>query len=224
MTCHNDSAPQGGPYRVLTCMVRQMLHEHAASLSAASHTNRSRRQRMCERIMSLPRNRRIERSNPYLLTWAGEIRNVSLLVASAVNSKGYRESPWSVAQKRIFTTKLHVADLVGYFVTRPSRYDAITAAAVHFGELLDVFKAARHPLRPRGLLVFTVFAQDHDDDGFSVGLSKWPREAATYIAGHTCVRLLRKRDLQLSAWIEKSTNIRRGSHSLRLWSRRDVRN
>ena len=44
-------------------------------------------------------NRRIEGEHPYLYldgivmkrTWAGEVRNVSLLVASAVNSEGFRE-------------------------------------------------------------------------------------------------------------------------------------
>jgi putative transposase len=45
------------------------------------------------------RNRRIEGEYPYLYldgivmkrTWAGEVRNVSLLVASAVNAEGFRE-------------------------------------------------------------------------------------------------------------------------------------
>jgi len=45
------------------------------------------------------RHRRIEGEHPYLYldgivmkrTWAGEVRNVSLLVASAVNAEGYRE-------------------------------------------------------------------------------------------------------------------------------------
>ena len=45
------------------------------------------------------RNRPIEGEHPYLYldgivmkrTWAGEVRNVSLLVASAVNSEGFRE-------------------------------------------------------------------------------------------------------------------------------------
>src|SRR4051812_43311084 len=45
------------------------------------------------------RNRRIEGEHPYLYldgivmkrTWAGEVRTVSLLVASAVNSEGFRE-------------------------------------------------------------------------------------------------------------------------------------
>ncbi len=45
------------------------------------------------------RHRRIEGDHPYLYlggivmkrTWAGEVRNVSLLVASAVNTDGYRE-------------------------------------------------------------------------------------------------------------------------------------
>ena len=44
------------------------------------------------------RNRRIEGEHPYLYldgivikrSWAGEVRNVSLLVASAVNSEGFR--------------------------------------------------------------------------------------------------------------------------------------
>ena len=45
------------------------------------------------------RNRRIEGEHPYLYldgivmkrSWAGEVRNVSLLVASAVNAEGFRE-------------------------------------------------------------------------------------------------------------------------------------
>jgi transposase-like protein len=45
------------------------------------------------------RHRRIEGEHPYLYldgivmkrTWAGEVRNISLLVASAVNAEGYRE-------------------------------------------------------------------------------------------------------------------------------------
>jgi len=45
------------------------------------------------------RNRRIVGEHPYLYldgivmkrSWAGEVRNVSLLVASAVNSEGFRE-------------------------------------------------------------------------------------------------------------------------------------
>ena len=45
------------------------------------------------------RNRRIDGEHPYLYldgivmkrSWAGEVRNVSLLVASAVNSEGFRE-------------------------------------------------------------------------------------------------------------------------------------
>ena len=52
------------------------------------------------------RNRRIEGEHPYLYldgivmkrTWAGEVRNVSLLVASAVNSEGFREIFWASAR------------------------------------------------------------------------------------------------------------------------------
>ena len=51
------------------------------------------------------RNRRIEGEHPYLYldgivmkrTWAGEVRNVSLLVASAVNSEGFRRF-WAFAK------------------------------------------------------------------------------------------------------------------------------
>jgi transposase-like protein len=58
-----------------------------SSLNIRSTPNRGRR------------NRRIEGEHPYLYldgivmkrSWAGEVRNVSLLVASAVNSEGFRE-------------------------------------------------------------------------------------------------------------------------------------
>ncbi len=47
------------------------------------------------------RNRPIEGAHPYLYldgivlkrSWVGEVRNVSLLVAIAVNQEGYREHP-----------------------------------------------------------------------------------------------------------------------------------
>jgi putative transposase len=55
--------------------------------------------RECSIKIEAWRNRRIEGEHPYLYldgivmkrSWAGEIRNVSLLVASAVNSEGFRE-------------------------------------------------------------------------------------------------------------------------------------
>src|SRR3979411_2904735 len=64
------------------------------SPSTGSNLNRKIR-----RKIEAGRNRRIEGEHPYLYldgivmkrTWAGEVRNVSLLVASAVNSEGYRE-------------------------------------------------------------------------------------------------------------------------------------
>ena len=54
------------------------------------------------------RNRRIEGEHPYLYldgivmkrTWAGEVRNVSLLVASAVNSEGFRENSWHLRRRQ----------------------------------------------------------------------------------------------------------------------------
>jgi putative transposase len=76
------------------------------------------------------RNRRIEDEHPYLYldgivmkrTWASEVRNVSLLVASAVNSEGFREvlgicegakedkSGWSVVDRGLKGVQLIISD------------------------------------------------------------------------------------------------------------------
>jgi transposase-like protein len=76
------------------------------------------------------RNRRIEGEHPYLYldgivmkrTWASEVRNVSLLVASAVNSEGFREvlgicggakedkSGWSVVDRGLKGVQLIISD------------------------------------------------------------------------------------------------------------------
>jgi putative transposase len=78
------------------------------------------------------RNRRIEGEHPYLYldgivmkrSWAGEVRNVSLLVASAVNSEGFREilgicegakedkSGWSAFLRRLVERGLKGVQLV----------------------------------------------------------------------------------------------------------------
>src|SRR5260221_9040367 len=78
------------------------------------------------------RNRRIEGEHPYLYldgivmkrTWAGEVRNVSLLVASAVNSEGFREilgicegakedkSGWSAFLRHLADRGLKVVQLI----------------------------------------------------------------------------------------------------------------
>ena len=90
------------------------------------------------------RNRRIEGEHPYLYldgivmkrTWAGEVRNVSLLVASAVNSEGFREDsglsigvgmgPLIGTQKdsfdrRVLAVALALSELVGVAETAPAR-------------------------------------------------------------------------------------------------------
>ena len=67
---------------------------HAVSPSTVSNLNK----KIYAKIEAW-RNRRIEGEHPYLYldgivmkrTWAGEVRNVSLLVASAVNSEGFRK-------------------------------------------------------------------------------------------------------------------------------------
>ena len=73
-------------------------------------------------------------------------------------------------EKQVYD-ELHVTDLMEFLATRRSTYDAITAAAVlvHFGELIGVLKAVSGALRPNGLFVFTVFADDEASNGFSVG-------------------------------------------------------
>ena len=73
---------------------RLLLREKWVSPSTVSNLNK----KIYAKIEAW-RNRRIEGEHPYLYldgivmkrTWAGEVRNVSLLVASAVNSEGFRE-------------------------------------------------------------------------------------------------------------------------------------
>jgi putative transposase len=74
--------------------ITEALWGTRVSPSTVSNLNK----KICAKIEAW-RNRRIEGEHPYLYldgivmkrTWAGEVRNVSLLVASAVNSEGYRE-------------------------------------------------------------------------------------------------------------------------------------
>ena len=70
-----------------------MGHARVAVDGVATSTRRS------TRPSSTWRNRPIEGEHPYVYldgivmkrSWAGEVRNVSLLVAIAVNAEGYRE-------------------------------------------------------------------------------------------------------------------------------------
>jgi transposase-like protein len=81
------------------------------------------------------RNRRIEGEHPYLYldgivmkrTWAGEVRNVSLLVASAVNAEGYREILGNLRGRQGGQI-----GLVG-FSPSPGRSRSQGRAADHFG-------------------------------------------------------------------------------------------
>ena len=61
--------------------------------------------------------------------------------------------------------ELSVAELTAFMRSRPNAFDAVIAADtfVYFGELDDVFAAARETLRPNGRLVFTVEANDDAD-------------------------------------------------------------
>ncbi|NVO12856.1 MAG: tetratricopeptide repeat protein [Rhodoplanes sp.] len=66
---------------------------------------------------------------------------------------------------------LHRADLIEYLAARPAAYDAITCAAtlIHFGDLAPALAAAAAALRDNGVLVATLFPDDRNPDGFSVG-------------------------------------------------------
>jgi transposase-like protein len=93
------------------------------------------------------RNRRIEGEHPYLYldgivmkrSWAGEIRNVSLLVASAVNSEGFREI--------LRTCEAAKEDKSGWSAFLPHLVDR---AACHFRRLRGLVESVADFLRRLG--------------------------------------------------------------------------
>jgi predicted TPR repeat methyltransferase len=73
-------------------------------------------------------------------------------------------------QKNVYD-KLHGGDLLEYLIGRPRNCDIIASAAtlIHFGDLDPVFDAAAKCLRPGGLFAFTLFPNDDDPDGVTIG-------------------------------------------------------
>src|ERR1035437_7689177 len=89
-TAHDIGAEIQPPTKILTTAINSTT----VSPSTVSNLNK----KIYAKIEAW-RNRHIEGEHPYLYldgivmkrSWAGEVRNVSLLVASAVNSEGFRE-------------------------------------------------------------------------------------------------------------------------------------
>ena len=113
------------------------------------------------------RNWRIEGEHPYLYldgivmkrTWAGEVRNVSLLMASAVNSEGFREilgicegakedkSGWSAFLRHLVERGLKGVQLI---ISDACRGLTESAAALHGAFLQECIQPRSSDQSPRG--------------------------------------------------------------------------
>ena len=120
------------------------------------------------------RNRRIEGEHPYLYldgivmkrTWVGEVRNVSLLVASAVDSEGFREilgicegakedkSGWSAFLRQLVDrglqgVQLIISDACRGLMESAAEYLPLSVVPDAPADLRRVFPRARRRARPR---------------------------------------------------------------------------
>ena len=95
----NARQPAGGLVRFCLCCELSIEYREALWGTRVSPSTVSNLNKKIYAKIEAWRNRRIEGEHPYLYldgivmkrSWAGEVRNVSLLVASAVNSEGFRE-------------------------------------------------------------------------------------------------------------------------------------
>jgi len=73
-------------------------------------------------------------------------------------------------QKNIYD-ELHCAELLDYLDRHRASCEVITSAAtlIHFGDLDAIFAASRRCLKPGGRFVFTLFPNDENPEGVSVG-------------------------------------------------------
>jgi predicted TPR repeat methyltransferase len=102
---------------------------------------------------------------------------VGLLIrdlASRLDGVDMSSSMLESARKKEIYDNIFLSDLESFMENNPHQYDAITCAAtlIHFGDLSPVFNAASACLRDDGLLVFTVFQNDSDQDGQGVIVSQ----------------------------------------------------
>jgi len=76
--------------------------------------------------------------------------------------------------------RLEQADIIAFMSAHKDSYDAIAGAAtlIHFGDLQTVFQAAAAALRPSGLFVFTLFANEVAD--FAVAASDRLAQSGCY--------------------------------------------
>jgi predicted TPR repeat methyltransferase len=84
---------------------------------------------------------------------------------------------------------LHQGDLVAFLARRPDSFDAITCAAtlIHFGDLAPALAAAADSLRDDGVLVATLFPDDQNPDGFSVGSLDGLAQGGCFVHGRRYV-------------------------------------
>jgi predicted TPR repeat methyltransferase len=78
--------------------------------------------------------------------------------------------------------RLDHANIVTFMSAHKDSYDAILGAAIliHFGDLQAVFQAAAAALRPSGLLVFTLFANEVESLDFAVAASDKLAQSGCY--------------------------------------------
>jgi predicted TPR repeat methyltransferase len=67
--------------------------------------------------------------------------------------------------------RLDCCDLVEFLCGHTQAYDVVTSAAtlIHFADLRAVIEGAGTVLRDRGLFVFTLFPNPHDEDSVAIG-------------------------------------------------------
>lgn len=96
------------------------------------------------------------------------------------------------AKRKGIYRSLHRGDLIEFLKARPQAYDAITCAAtlIHFGDLRPAFEAVAHALRPNGLFIFTLFPDEENPDGFSVGALGGLGEGGCYVHGQVYIARL----------------------------------
>jgi Tfp pilus assembly protein PilF/SAM-dependent methyltransferase len=85
--------------------------------------------------------------------------------------------------------RLDCCDLVEFLRGRGRAYDVVTSAAtlIHFADLRAVFEGAWTVLRDRGLFVFTLFPNTHDEDAVAFGSLDGLAQGGCFVHGQSYV-------------------------------------
>src|SRR5258706_1932414 len=83
-------------------------------------------------------------------------------------------------------------DLVAFLASHAKNYDAVTFARtlIHFSDLRPPFEAAATALRDGGVFIFTLFPNEHDEDGVTVGSFDGLAQGGCYALGRNYVARL----------------------------------